>query len=397
LSEREERQPRAVLLNLPEAILEQAPIYSGYANSAERYVALARALSASPWWAAMQDAVMVVRPEPPARLAVLGRFSEDEAVRLEALGGQVDGAIRRLRYIGHAEAEQTAAELAERLVERVGWPAVDAAQFVALPRGGHFVLGMLSYLLDLRPDQLDPSRPETAPLIVVDDCALTGLRFGRFLKDHADREVIFGHLFSHPDLRAAIECREPAVSACVSGRDLDDLAPAEWGDEYGVWLERWRARSDPDVYWVGLPGHVCFAWNEPDVTIWNPVTEREEAAWRVVPPEWCLKNRRLGPGPSRLQIQPVGDSRSRIRPGPDVVYGTIGDDLVAANCATGKAFGFSRMAREIWESLLRHGDPVGVVEEIATRYEVEASVLESDVAAFAEDAMGKGLLERRNE
>ena len=42
---------------------------------------------------------------------------------------------------------------------------------------------------------------------------------------------------------------------------------------------------------VGLARHLCFPWKETNRLLWNPVTERVEIAWHVVPPELCLENR----------------------------------------------------------------------------------------------------------
>jgi hypothetical protein len=175
-----------------------------------------------------------------------------------------------------------------------------------MPRGGFIVLGMLAYVLDLRPAQLAPSPPSDVPLVVTDDCAISGVRFSDMLDRCENRQVIFSHLYSHPDLRIAIERREPRVLACVSAQDLTDYAPAYYGDQYEAWRERWRQRPNPG-YWVGQPDHVCFAWNEPDTVFWNPVAQQAESAWRLLPPELCLKNRRkFAPEDARVQLQPEG-------------------------------------------------------------------------------------------
>ncbi len=383
------RQPRVFVLPLDAALLERTEGYGGFSTDGERYAALARALTSSPLWAGMEGCVLVVRAEPPARLAVLGRFTEEELVRLEALSGQVELTLGRLRYIGWADAEKATAELAQRLLQRFDRPAIDRFHYVPLPRGGLFVLGMLAYLLDLGRDRVGMGQDE-APLVVVDDCALTGLRFHHFMDRCEGRQVIFAHLYSHPDLREKIESHEPAVVAAIAARDLNDLAPHHYGEEYGDWLSRWKKRSDAGAYWIGLPEHMCFAWNEPDVTIWNHVSQREEAVWRVVPPELCLKNRPLASEAAGCQMQPRG--AGGIRPGPDVVYGVLGEEVVAADCATGSAFSFTGIAREMWDALLRTGDPQRVVDELAPRYEVAPSVLRRDVDSFLHEAVRLGLL-----
>ena len=140
------------------------------------------------------------------------------------------------------------------------------------------------------------------PLVVVDDCALSGARFRQFIDKSENQRVIFAPLYSHPDLRTAIESRESRVLTCVSAQDLKDYGPEELKDEYPAWQERWHHRLEGSRYWVGQVDHVCFAWNEPDRVIWNPVTQQVETGWRVVPPELCLKNAPYLDS-SRLQVR----------------------------------------------------------------------------------------------
>jgi hypothetical protein len=378
-------------------VLAQAPVYRDMPTSADRLIALGRALTASPRVRDMDEAVLVVRTEEPMRLAMVGRFSPAEAARIEVLPAILEKGLRRLRYVSYADAESAARALARRLVDGVGEETLSRCRFAALPRGGLFVLGMLAYLLDLRADQVgDPLQTKSgegganSPLVLVDDCSLSGLRFAETLEGLDAASVIFAHLFSHPHLRDAIQDREPRVMGCYSGEDLRDLGDEFLEEDRGAWEERWRERSGGRAYWIGLPEHVCFPWNEPDITIWNAATESEEAPWRIVPPEFCLKNGPVVPGLARLQEQPA--CRGRIRPAEATVFARLEDEVLAANVETGHAFSLPGIAGEIWLRLIGGSSPDLVVDGLATEYDAEPSRIKADVDSLLERALELGLL-----
>ena len=231
----------------------------------------------------MARATLVVKPgEEPA----IGIFAEADAAqeaRIAVQAHDAAGAVGRLRYVSYAAAERHAARLADELVRRFGESAVRGFRYAAIPRGGHLVLGVLAALLDLPPARLAGEGEPGAPLVAVDDCALSGARFGAFLAGCAAERVIFAHLASHPELRAAIAAREPRVLACLAAFDLADHGPGQAG--YAAARARWAERLGAGRYWVGDPDLVCFPWNEPDRLVWVPATERIESGWKLLPPQ----------------------------------------------------------------------------------------------------------------
>lgn len=357
-----------------------------------RLLALADALSTSPLGAGMRRVALVVRPAPNPLLGAVGYFDAADWVRLEGLRWQIENVLPHLHYVGYAQAEEDCERLASRLVERFGRDELQSFRFTAVPRGGLIVLGMLSYMLGLRRSQLEPPHPPEMPLVVVDDCALSGVRFGHFLKRCQSRQVVFAHLYSSPDLRSAIEAEEPRVVSCLSSHDLRDRAPERLDDEYPAWRERWLARMDDSGYWVGQPEHVCFAWNEPDVGLWNPVTEREEGGWRFVPPQLCLKNR-LAPGtdPVRIQLQPVG--KGPLRPSDHVLFGEIEEQLIIGDLKKGESFVLSDVGADMWRAIVKYGNLEEVADTLLEDYAVDGATLRSDLHNFAENMLLQGLLE----
>ena len=66
----------------------------------------------------------------------------------------------------------------------------------------------------------------------------------------------------------------------------------------------------------------------------------------------------------------------------------------AADVETGRAYDFPGIAGEIWVALVAGASPDGVVDRLATEYDVEPARLRTDVDSLVERAIGLGLLKR---
>ena len=357
-----------------------------------RLRALADALSVSTLWAEMPRATLVVRPAPEPLLGVLSCLDAAGRARLEALRWQLEHMLPRSRYVSYARAEEDCERLASQLVERFGRDGLRDCRFVAIPRGGFVVLGLLAYILGLPRSQLETPHPPDAPLVVVDDCALSGVRFGGFLERCESRRVVFAHLYSPPELREAIETREPDRVTCLSAHDLRDHALENLGEEYPAWRERWLKRMDRHGYWVGQPDHLCFAWNEPDTGFWNPVTEKEESGWRLAPPELCLKNRPApGAKPVPVQVQPRG--KGPLKPSSRVLFGELEGQIVVGDLKAEESFVLSDVAADMWQAIIKYGNLEDVAETLSKDYDVDGTALRADLRNFIDDLLYRGLLE----
>lgn len=288
----------------------------------------------------------------------------------------------RLRYVDYRQAEQDCEILAAKVLERWSRSELDDASFAAIPRGGFIVLGMLSYALRLKPGQLQDGG---GPLFLVDDCALTGARFASRLKETRGREVVFLHLYSHPDLRRAIEAKERQVS-CLSAQDLADLAPE--GEELESWRRKWRERLG-DRYWYGQPEPVCFAWNEPDRPFWNQVTGQVEDGWRLLPPHRCLKTRALLGGPP-----PETRGPREWQAPADIVSGEFDGLLWLCQTRTEQVSSLSGTGADLWRWLACWGSAETAATRLAQDYGIDPETARRDTLAFAAELESAGLLER---
>ena len=343
----------------------------------------------------MPEAAIVVRPAPKPAWALLGKFDDVGLERVKALRERLaDMRQRPINYVSYAEAEGACEELAKKLRAEFGTDELQRFRFVAVPRGGLIVLGMLSYILGLKHSQLEPPHPPEIPLVVVDDVAISGARFGRFLRRYTDhQQVVFAHLYSHPDMRQAIEEQEPTVRACVSARDLHDHAPERLGSRYASWRQSWRTLHAGPRYWSGQPDRVCFAWNEPSHSFYNAALEKAEAGWRIMSPELCLKNRpAFGAAHPRVQLQPEGNGP--LQASADVIFGELGEQIVVGNLDTSTCFTLSDVAADMWRAVIAHGEEDAAASALAAEYEIDEDTLRADLHAFVDDLLARELLVR---
>jgi hypothetical protein len=361
-------------------------------TSRSRALALAEALASSPAWSRLgRHATLVVRPGPPGLIGVLGRIDDDDRPLLDALGWHVDRLLDRLRPMPYPAVEAACDQLAHRLRRLLGSEGLERVHLVGIPRGGLVVAGLLAYALGIPSGRVgmptDREVPDE-PLVVVDDCVLSGTRLGQWLDAHQPlSNVIATHLASVPACREAILASRPEVSHCIAAVDLHDHAAARDDD----WHERWRARS-PDDLWTGDPDHVVFPWNEPDSQIWNPRRSQAERAWRVVPPAWCVKNRAEGRDEvGRIQVNEL-DHGGALRPADDVLWATIDGGLVVAAASGGTPVRLQGVAAEVWQGLIDHGDLDRMVEDITSAYGVDSAEVRDDLARLTQRFTDRGLL-----
>jgi hypothetical protein len=310
--------------------------------------------------------------------------------RLRQLAAMLRLFKERVRYVDYKTAEEDCEALAAKILQDYPRSELDLFSFTAIPRGGFIVLGMLSYVLGLRPDQLRANLDAFRPLVIVDDCALTGARLAGQLARVRSREVVFAHLYSHFDLRRAVRQREDRVMACLAARDLAEVdSPLADPEERRAWEDRWRERlGEARRYWVGQPEPVCFVWNEPDRPFWNAFTERVESGWSLLPPHRCLKTR------SRLAGPPPVEGPREWQAPDSVVSGTFDATLWLCDTRTDQVYSLTGVGADVWRLLASWGNAEAATLRLRDLYEVDAETAARDVAAFAGHLAAAGLLER---
>lgn len=338
---------------------------------------------------------VVLSPEREQKLAVVGWFTDEEARQCTAEVEQFAHALPRLRYVSYEQAESDCTVLANRLRDRLGSDGVRDAVFTGIPRGGLLVLGMLSYVLDLTPAQLFPEHAPDRPLVVVDDCFITGSRVGRFLDDLSDRSrVTLAGLYAHPDLSSALEETHPAVDACIHARNLSDYAPQLYGEDYPAWRARWTARSSGHRYWYGVTDRLCFAWSEPDSGLWNPRTQRTDRNWSLLPKDRCLNGRNLLVDDSSVPVLVQDASGGEVKLVPGVVCASFSDHTIVGHPGQGTCLVLEETAADFWQVLVEHADLPSAQRALAELFDVDSQELYSDLRAFVDSLIVKGLLQR---
>jgi hypothetical protein len=311
-------------------------------------VALAQAIALHPMWKELPHAMLVARTQPTPCLGVIGIIPPKIVGEIKIQQASLNQACRRLRYVSYADATTTCEALTEKLTSTFGPQTLRSFRFCGIPRGGLIVLGMLAYTLGLSHEQMTPPYPPDVPLVVVDDCALSGSRFMRTRAQYPQHELVFAPLYSHPDLRHNLAKAEPQVLSCISGEDLQDHGLRIMGSDYEAWQARNQALLPGQRHWLGLPDYLCFPWNEPDHLLWNPLTEELEQSWHLLSPTHCLKNRPSASLIAQSQLQFKG----WLQPAPDVIFGSLARQVLIGNLETGETFGLSGKAAEFWAVLL---------------------------------------------
>lgn len=298
----------------------------------------------------------------------------------------VSNGVRKLTY---TEVEKQVRNLAEMLLDRFGHKELQEFRYTAIPRGGFFVLGMLSYFLKVEHARLKNSSDSDRPIVVVDDCSLSGKRFADVLATTKNKQVIFVHLLSHPDLRAAIIAGEEQVVDVLSSGNLKDLAPDVYGDRYESWLTKCHDRTQDSRYWFGLHEPFSFPWSEPDLTYWNASREMYEDTWRFVAPNSCLRNwARLG--------LPVRSTQINWRLSQQVLYNLQVDRTTLCDLATDKVYNLHGVADKMWRAIVGYGDLTAAADYLLTQFDVSRADLSQDLKSFATKLQERGIIEFSN-
>jgi len=351
---------------------------------------IARGIASSPLWSAMPEAEIRIRLSPP-EISVFGRFDTADLARLKALAWQTKHALHTLHYVNYTDLEDDCRLLVSKLNERVDRDQLKKYYFTCIPRGGLIVLGILSYLLRLERWQLDPPPDSHAPLVVVDDCALTGKRFAQILQKNQSDTIIFAPLYSSPELRSAIEAREHRVISCISARDLKSCSYSTKEDQH-AFQEIFGSYINNSNYWIGFTEYICFAWNEPDFFFSNPVTEKVEGNWTIFPHEMCLKN-----GPVRIPVIVQKDITMEFYVADDVVTIHRDDCVMIDNLVTHDRFLVKGIAAEMWNDLMEYGTQEAILTKFLNEYDIDQISLKRDISNFIQNLLSRGILKTNRE
>jgi hypothetical protein len=382
--------PRLVLLAPDLSFLHANPLYPGE-TLAEKAVSLAGALAASPIWRQLGDGCLVVRVGSAPALAAAGRFDRAALARLGFLARWLEEGISSTRYLDHTAVTAAVIRLADALRAALGG-VLHECDFVGIPRGGLIVQGLLSYALELDSGVLTRPADPARPLVVIDDCALTGSRFRQFIAGQQRSAVVFAHLCSPRPLRDALMATDPRLTHVLAAMDVEELSPEGTEPERASWSAEMRNRAPDDYAWIGRTGIVIFPWSEPDHNFWNPETGVMEWGWRLAPPELCLKNRTTGGGAA---VQVVEPSRGPWGPPAHVLPAPFEDAILLVDLTSGATFGLHGVATDVWRGLCA-GEPLEpLAQRLAAEYDVPRAQVLEDAVALVAQLQERGLLEHR--
>ena len=306
-------------------------------------------------------------------------------MRLWALAVHFKSIQQQLRYVDYQQAQRDCEALASQVSALYSAQELSKFTFVAIPRGGLIVLGMLAYLLNLRPEQLQGGAPDAAtPVCIVDDCSLTGLRFAQQLAATRSDHVVFAHLYSHPALRQAIVEREARVRHCLAAQDLT-AAPRR--HDAGPHEERWRHLLGAGRYWIEPVEMVAFAWGEPNQHTLDPFTGQLENRWRFVPPHRCLKNKAELGVPFRAVEVAAWQAPASL------VTGWFDGVLWLLQTETEQVYRFEGIQADMWRALAAYGDVDATLDFVHSRYASDRASLQDELHDLIQYLLAERLIE----
>lgn len=364
---------------------------------------------------------LVVRDGAQPGLYAFGEVDAAGLERLQHLSLQAHRVNRAARYVGYVEAERLSERLAARLVERYGRAEVRSFAYRAIPRGGTIVLGLLAYALDLPAAALALSTDTSIPLVLVDDCVISGVRFKQQWHGIGERRLILATLFAPHGFAAAAAAG--AASATGSDRQFDhvcavelpDLAPELYGDAYSAWYDAWHKRQGNEGLWIGQPEYLCFAWSEPESAFHNSVTGEIERGFTFTPSNRCLRLRHQPDGQldanlkagdrvvrapeSAAAVQVQRDGPGPLHVPPSVVAADLAPDRVAvASFAEAEGensrtcFLLEGSAADMWRRLIDCGTVAEAQRALQERYAVDPAILAADLESLVNSLLQLGLL-----
>ena len=336
---------------------------------------------------ALPGVIVGVREAPEPLLAFVGSIDGAGRARLQELGGLLNEADTRLRVFTWVDVEQACARLAERLVRRLGRDELDSCSLVGVPRGGLIVAGLLAYALGTARDRVGAVHAGST-VIVVDDCVLSGVRLREVLAETAAARVVVAVLYAHPGLQAAVQATEPQVVACVAGGELHDHGPKLLGEYYGEWRRLWKTRV-PERYQTALLDLVAFPWSAPQVRYWEPVSERIEESWRLIPAPGTV----LGHSSCGLEVQVAKDQAGVDLLAPGVVPVVHADAVVLVDAEQACGVRLKGVAAHLWHAWVRDDSAAAAV--VAKRYGQPVERVATDLRDLIAGLRARGLLADR--
>ncbi|WP_205480447.1 PqqD family peptide modification chaperone [Sphingomonas arenae] len=84
----------------------------------------------------------------------------------------------------------------------------------------------------------------------------------------------------------------------------------------------------------------------------------------------------------------------RYRRNPEVLFGELGEDIVALSVARGLCYGMENVTAEVWSLLEQPKTRAELCFELMNRYEVDEKRCEKDVFVLLNEMQTEGLIER---
>ena len=309
--------------------------------------------------------------------------SQDHLSEINSQLQSLDTSLQQIQYLDSTQCLDLTKSLAKIIKQTVPENILKNSQVVAIPRGGLFIQAMLSYFLPLEHHQLQYTENDvdTSPLIIVDDCAISGLRLAQQLKKFPNREIYFFTIASPRELRDSVNSKESRILDFKSVLDVKSYSTLD-------------LNHASQCYWRGQCDTIIFPWSETQRSYRFNGQLSNVPLWKVAPNKLCLSAREKK---QRIRTTEIKENPSSVMSTPDdVLYHTDQGLTRILNVSTMKHYSLDSIGSTIWQSLLKNADLDNVLAELSSIYGVSKTKLNSDVQLLTQKLFNDGLINEFN-
>ena len=329
---------------------------------------LSHTISTSTNWESLGDCALVFRDHDAGGcLAVCMQDDLKHTVEIQTQLNFLQKSIQQIQYLDIAKCESLAHSLAQKINLSLDPETLQKSRVVSIPRGGLFVSAMLSYILPIKHHQLQPFSDCDSPIILIDDCSISGFRLAQQLCGLKNKQIYFYTLVSPAQLRQAALAVQPRLRVFESAMDLNVYN----NDSSG----RMDARSNR--YWQGQCDAICFPWGETQRFYPSDSENKQTTLWPVSPLQKNLKSSLLE---QKIPFYAVTEAQDRaISTGQHILYYSKDNLTRIYNAESKQHYSLDGVGSAIWQSLLSHSTVDQTLEHLCSLFSVEKKRLEKDV------------------
>lgn len=305
--------------------------------------------------------------------------SQDHLSEINSQLQSLDTSLQQIQYLDSTQCLDLTKSLAKIIKQTVPENILKNSQVVAIPRGGLFIQAMLSYFLPLKHHQLQYTENDvdTSPLIIVDDCAISGLRLAQQLEKFPNRDIYFFTIASPEKLRDSVKLKEARVLDFKSVVNIKSYSTL-------------KAQNTQQRYWLGQCDAVIFPWSETQRSHFSNGKLSNRPLWKIAPDKLCMSTKAKK---QAIKATEVKENQSAVLSTPDnILHFTDQGITKILDASTMKHYSLDAIGSDIWQSLLSNSNLDHALAELSATYKVSKTRLNNDMQLLTQKLIDAGLI-----